>query len=197
MKSARQQGTVLIEFTLSFLIFWMVFIGILEFGRALLVWNTAAEATRIAMANQQAALEAAKANQSTAFNREQSNASLAQQATLANQEAARLAATQNQNTALALGQSNASLAQQASLANQDNTFRTSTFNENNRLTGAQQNLDQLGAASNFVDSQKELGLNTQLGMASVEAQYNPLFRNLGIGNTYAASGTGTQAAGCA
>jgi Flp pilus assembly protein TadG len=48
MKHPRQQGTVLIEFTLCFLIFWMVFIGILEFGRTLLVWNTAAEATRIA-----------------------------------------------------------------------------------------------------------------------------------------------------
>ena len=48
MKHPRQQGTVLIEFTLSFLIFWIVFIGILEFGRTLLVWNTAAEATRIA-----------------------------------------------------------------------------------------------------------------------------------------------------
>jgi len=48
MKRERQQGTALIEFTLCFLIFWMVFIGILEFGRTLLVWNTAAEATRIA-----------------------------------------------------------------------------------------------------------------------------------------------------
>lgn len=48
MKYPRQQGTVLIEFTLCFLIFWVVFIGILEFGRTLLVWNTAAEATRIA-----------------------------------------------------------------------------------------------------------------------------------------------------
>ena len=48
MKHPRQQGTVLIEFTLCFVIFWIVFIGILEFGRTLLVWNTAAEATRIA-----------------------------------------------------------------------------------------------------------------------------------------------------
>lgn len=48
MKHTRQHGTVLIEFTLCFLIFWMIFIGILEFGRTLLAWNTAAEATRIA-----------------------------------------------------------------------------------------------------------------------------------------------------
>lgn len=48
MKQPRQHGTVLIEFTLCFLIFWVIFIGILEFGRTLLVWNTAGEATRIA-----------------------------------------------------------------------------------------------------------------------------------------------------
>jgi uncharacterized protein (UPF0333 family) len=44
----RQRGAVLIEFALSFLVFWIVFIGIVEFGRAMLAWNAAAEATRLA-----------------------------------------------------------------------------------------------------------------------------------------------------
>jgi hypothetical protein len=157
--------------------------------------SNASLAQQATLANQEAALRAATQNQNTSLALGQSNASLAQQAALANQESSLRAATQNQNTSLALGQSNASLAQQAALANQDNTFRTAAFNENNRLTGAQQNLSQLGAASNFVDSQNQAGMNAQIGMASVDTQFNPLFRNLGIGNQYAASGTGTQAVG--
>ena len=48
MKIQRQRGIVLIEFALSFLIFWMIFMGIVEFGRTMLAWNAAGEATRIA-----------------------------------------------------------------------------------------------------------------------------------------------------
>lgn len=48
MKKNRQRGVVLIEFAFSFLIFWIIFIGIIEFGRAMLAWNAAAEATRLA-----------------------------------------------------------------------------------------------------------------------------------------------------
>ncbi|MGV0959953.1 MAG: TadE/TadG family type IV pilus assembly protein [Limnohabitans sp.] len=48
MKAIRQRGTVLIEFALSFLIFWIIFVGIVEFGRTMLAWNAASEATRIA-----------------------------------------------------------------------------------------------------------------------------------------------------
>jgi hypothetical protein len=156
-----------------------------------------AEANRIAMANQQADLTAQQSNQSTAFNVNQSNAQLAQQASLANQNAALAAATQNQNTALALGQSNAQLAQQASLANQDNTFRTDTFNEQNRLAGTQQNLNQLGAASNYVDATNKAGFAANVDAANVSAAYNPLFRNLGLSqqNIFGTNNLGTLTLG--
>jgi hypothetical protein len=48
MKAKRQRGTVLIEFTLSFLLFWLIFFAIVEFGRTMLAWNAAGEATRLA-----------------------------------------------------------------------------------------------------------------------------------------------------
>ncbi|WP_089956406.1 TadE/TadG family type IV pilus assembly protein [Limnohabitans sp. 2KL-3] len=43
----KQKGLILIEFTLSFIIFWIIFIAIIEFGRAMLAWNAASEATRL------------------------------------------------------------------------------------------------------------------------------------------------------
>jgi hypothetical protein len=48
MKVNRQRGAVLIEFTLSFLLFWLMFVAIVEFGRTMLAWNAAGEATRLA-----------------------------------------------------------------------------------------------------------------------------------------------------
>lgn len=39
---------VLVEFALSFLIFWIIFLSVLEFGRVMVAWNAAGEATRIA-----------------------------------------------------------------------------------------------------------------------------------------------------
>lgn len=48
MRAIRQRGTVLIEFALSFLIFWIIFLGVVEFGRTMLAWNAGSEATRIA-----------------------------------------------------------------------------------------------------------------------------------------------------
>ncbi|MGV0983666.1 MAG: TadE/TadG family type IV pilus assembly protein [Limnohabitans sp.] len=48
MKANRQRGAVLIEFTLSFLLFWVIFFAIVEFGRTMLAWNAAGEATRLA-----------------------------------------------------------------------------------------------------------------------------------------------------
>lgn len=44
----RQEGTALVEFALSFSVFCMLMFGVIEFSRAMLAWNTASEATRIA-----------------------------------------------------------------------------------------------------------------------------------------------------
>lgn len=48
MKKIQQRGVVLIEFLLGFILFWVIFIGIIEAGRAMLAWNAAGEATRLA-----------------------------------------------------------------------------------------------------------------------------------------------------
>ena len=45
---SRQRGVVLLEFALTFVVFWVVFIGIVEFSRTLLTWNAAQEVTRMA-----------------------------------------------------------------------------------------------------------------------------------------------------
>jgi hypothetical protein len=42
----NQKGASMVEFTLIALIFFMVLLGIIEFARALFVWNTMVEATR-------------------------------------------------------------------------------------------------------------------------------------------------------
>lgn len=44
----NQSGAVLIEFAISFVIFWTVLIGVIEFSRYMFSWATASEATRIA-----------------------------------------------------------------------------------------------------------------------------------------------------
>lgn len=44
----RQAGAATIEFALSFMIFWVAFIGVVEFSRLMFVWGTAAEATQLA-----------------------------------------------------------------------------------------------------------------------------------------------------
>ena len=38
----------MLEFALTFVVFWIVFIGIIEFARTVLTWNTAQEVTRMA-----------------------------------------------------------------------------------------------------------------------------------------------------
>jgi Flp pilus assembly protein TadG len=42
----RQAGTTAIEFSLTILIFFVLVMGIFEFGRVVFAWNAAAEATR-------------------------------------------------------------------------------------------------------------------------------------------------------
>lgn len=44
----RARGAVMIEFALSFALFWLVFVSIIEFGRLMYAWNAAAEATNLA-----------------------------------------------------------------------------------------------------------------------------------------------------
>ncbi len=50
MRSVRhnQSGSVLMEFALSFVIFWTALIGVIEFSRYMFSWATASEATRLA-----------------------------------------------------------------------------------------------------------------------------------------------------
>lgn len=43
-----QSGSILIEFALSFVIFWTAMIGVIEFSRYMFSWGTASEATRVA-----------------------------------------------------------------------------------------------------------------------------------------------------
>jgi Flp pilus assembly pilin Flp len=43
---ARQNGAAAVEFALVAMLFFAILIGILEFGRVLFTWNSAAEATR-------------------------------------------------------------------------------------------------------------------------------------------------------
>lgn len=133
----------------------------------------------IAQANQDAALRASMANQQAAQARAQEQARLQQQAALANQQAALEAASRNQQTALSLGSTNAQLAQQASLANQTNAFNSQTANENARLAGSQQNLNFLGNAANYVDSQNRAGIAANVDAAALGQAYNPLNQFLG------------------
>ena len=49
MKNRNQQkGVVIIEFALSFVVFWTVFMGVIELSRLTFALNSASEATRIA-----------------------------------------------------------------------------------------------------------------------------------------------------
>lgn len=43
----KQSGVVIIEFALSFVIFWLILLAIIEFCRAMFAWNSALEATRL------------------------------------------------------------------------------------------------------------------------------------------------------
>jgi hypothetical protein len=45
---SRQRGVVVLEFALTFVVFWLVFIGVVEFARTVLTWNAAQEVTRMA-----------------------------------------------------------------------------------------------------------------------------------------------------
>lgn len=45
---SRQSGVTLMEFALSFMIFWLFLMGIVEFSRLMMAWGTASEATRLA-----------------------------------------------------------------------------------------------------------------------------------------------------
>jgi hypothetical protein len=44
----QQAGVATIEFALSFMVFWVAFIGVVEFSRLMFAWGTAGEATQIA-----------------------------------------------------------------------------------------------------------------------------------------------------
>ena len=44
----KQFGVAIIEFALSFSIFWIVFMAVIEFCRGMYAWNSAQEATRLA-----------------------------------------------------------------------------------------------------------------------------------------------------
>jgi hypothetical protein len=147
------------------------------------------------LANQDAALRASGLNQAAGMQTEQYNAGLRQTANAANQDAALRAAQANQQTALSLGTTNAQLAQQAALANQQTGLQASTINESNRLASAQQNINQLGAASNYMEAKNAAGMNAQLGMMGQYSAMNPLIRNLGLGNMYNVNGLGSQVAG--
>ena len=147
------------------------------------------------LANQDAALRASGLNQAAGMQTEQYNAGLRQSASVQNQDAALRAALSNQQTALSLGTTNAQLAQQAALANQQTGLQASTINESNRLASAQQNINQLGAASNYMEAKNAAGMNAQLGMMGQYSAMNPLIRNLGLGNMYNVNGLGSQVAG--
>ena len=43
----KQSGAAIIEFALSFALFWTIFMATLEFSRAMYAWNFAQEATRL------------------------------------------------------------------------------------------------------------------------------------------------------
>lgn len=139
-----------------------------------------AKMTQLSLANQVAGMDAARANQAAAL----ANAQLEQQASLANQA-----------KSLQLGTTNAQLAQQAALANQQTGLQASTINESNRLASAQQNINQLGASSNYMEAKNAAGMNAQLGMMGQYSAMNPLIRNLGLGNMYNVNGLGSQVAG--
>ena len=147
------------------------------------------------LANQDAALRASGLNQAAGMQTEQYNAGLRQSASVQNQDAALRAALSNQQTALSLGATNAQLAQQAALANQQTGLQASTINESNRLASAQQNINQLGAASNYMEAKNAAGMNAQLGIMGQYSAMNPLIRNLGLGNMYNVNGLGSQVAG--
>jgi len=147
------------------------------------------------LANAQFGQQANLANQAAGMQTEQYNAGLRQSASVQNQDAALRAALSNQQTALSLGTTNAQLAQQAALANQQTGLQASTINESNRLASAQQNINQLGAASNYMEAKNAAGMNAQLGMMGQYSAMNPLIRNLGLGNMYNVNGLGSQVAG--
>lgn len=44
----RQAGSLIVEFALSFTLFWTAMIGVIEFSRFMFAWSTASEATRLA-----------------------------------------------------------------------------------------------------------------------------------------------------
>ena len=46
--SHKQKGATVLEFALSFMLFWTALLAVVEFSRLMFAWNTAAEATRLA-----------------------------------------------------------------------------------------------------------------------------------------------------
>ena len=46
-KTHKESGVTIIEFALSFTVFWLIFIAIIEFCRVMFAWNSALEATRL------------------------------------------------------------------------------------------------------------------------------------------------------
>lgn len=48
MSQKKQQGVALVEFALSFTVFWVFFMALIEISRAMFAWNSAQEATRLA-----------------------------------------------------------------------------------------------------------------------------------------------------
>ena len=45
---SREKGAALIEFAISFLLFWMLVIGLIELSRLMLAWNAAGDAVQLA-----------------------------------------------------------------------------------------------------------------------------------------------------
>lgn len=154
-------------------------------------------AARISLANQQAAMQAEIANLDARQRAAVAQGEFDQAAALANQRASLEAAANNQAANQRANEFLQSETTRIGMANQSANLQGQVYNETARLAGAQQNVSQLGAASNFIDAQNTAGMNTQLGMANVYTQSNPLLRMLGLGTTFNTQGLGTQSAGAA
>ena len=62
-KRARTQGgAAMIEFALTFALFWLVFIGLIELSRVMLAWNAAADAVQAAARVESIKKDSAQAN---------------------------------------------------------------------------------------------------------------------------------------
>ena len=45
--SSSEKGSVVVEFALAFMVFWVCLLAVVEFSRLLFAWSTASEATRV------------------------------------------------------------------------------------------------------------------------------------------------------